>query len=62
MRWVIVRNSQECAVCKEKIYPGEVAIQSEGRFYLFYHEDCHWERFGSSHWHRPRNEKPENQP
>jgi hypothetical protein len=58
MRWVTVKSQHPCTVCKKTIYPGAVAIQSQSQYELFYHEDCHWERFRGSRWHEPKNDKP----
>ena len=59
MRYVIARIDHPCSVCKETIHTGDVCIQSQSFYGLFYHEDCHTERFGGSIFHKPGNEKPE---
>jgi ribosomal protein L24E len=58
MRYITARKKRKCIFCKEDIGVGEIVIQSEGRFHLMYHEDCHSERFQGSSWHEPRNERP----
>ena len=58
MRYVKARQKHLCAVCKEVIKPGEVCIQSQGWYHLFYHENCHKDKFGDSTLHYPKNERP----
>ena len=59
MRYVKAGTEHSCSVCKKIIFEGEVCIQSQSRYDLFYHEGCHTERFGDSAIHAPNNEKPE---
>lgn len=58
MRYVVARTARQCVHCKEMILEGEVVIQGQSNYGLMYHDDCHTERFGSSVFHLPRNEKP----
>jgi len=61
MRYVVVKERQQCAFCKQFIPEGDIAIQSEGFARLFYHceysksseQDCHWERATDSGSHNP---------
>lgn len=59
MRWIRSKKRHLCIYCKEPIWEGDVCIQSQAHYNLMWHEDCHFERFGDSWIHKPRNEKPE---
>ena len=59
MRYVKTKKEHQCSVCKNIIPIDEEVIQSESNFGLFYHEDCHAERFGNSEFHKPKNKLKE---
>jgi len=54
MRYVKARKEHKCSFCKEQIEEGELCVQSEGNFGLFWHEECHKKRFQGSVLHEPK--------
>ena len=58
-RYVTAKEKHICTVCKQDIEPGDICIQSQARWGLFYHENCYNKKYQGHGAEFIVNERPE---